>query len=55
LRCERGISTTESRSAAPIALEENARPESLTEAAGMAVKALERFVSAHPTQWFHFG
>jgi KDO2-lipid IV(A) lauroyltransferase len=40
---------------APIALEENARPERLTEAAGTAVKALERFVSAHPTQWFHFG
>jgi len=35
--------------------EGSTRPESLSKAAGMAVKALERFVSAHPTQWFHFG
>ncbi len=37
-----------------IALGPGARPEALGEAARAAAQALERFVRAHPTQWFHF-
>jgi len=39
---------------APIALERRSGPEALAAAARSAILALERFVRAHPTQWFHF-
>ena len=37
-----------------IALGPGANAETLAEAARTATLALERFVRAHPTQWFHF-
>jgi KDO2-lipid IV(A) lauroyltransferase len=37
-----------------IALGPSASSEALGEAAQSAARALERFVRAHPTQWFHF-
>jgi KDO2-lipid IV(A) lauroyltransferase len=37
-----------------IALGPGGSSESLAEAARTAASALERFVRAHPTQWFHF-
>ena len=37
-----------------ILLERHASAEALAEAAHASVRALERFVRAHPTQWFHF-
>ncbi|HEX6767178.1 MAG TPA: hypothetical protein VF103_16890, partial [Polyangiaceae bacterium] len=39
---------------APIVLGPGSGPGALVDAARSAANALERFVRAHPTQWFHF-
>jgi lauroyl/myristoyl acyltransferase len=42
-------------SAAPaFSLPRRPRPEQLRQAAQVAVTEMERFIRAHPTQWFHF-